>query len=164
MNEYFKLSIILLVLIIIQRTLIWLLALTAYDITPDIVLIAVVYFGIRSGKLAGSISGFLSGLVLDIFSFSFLGLTALSKSTAGFIAGYFNNENKIDRYTNSYIFMIIVLACSLFNNMIYFAIYFQGTSLTFSEILLRYIIPTAVYTSTFSVVPVVFARKKLFFR
>jgi len=164
MNEYFKFSLILLVLIIVQRTLIWLIALTAYEITPDIVLIGVVYFGIRRGKLAGSISGFLAGLILDFLSFSFLGLMALSKSTAGFLAGYFSNENKIERYTTSYIFIIVVFGCSLFNNLLYFTIYFQGTSLQFSDIIFRYVLPTAVYTSVFSIVPIIFGRKKLFFR
>jgi rod shape-determining protein MreD len=164
MNEYLKFSIIILVLIVVQRTLIWLIAVTAYEITPDVVLIGIVYFGIKKGKIAGSVSGFLIGLILDFFSFSFLGLMALSKSTAGFIAGYFNNENKIDRYTKSYIFIIIVFVCSLLNNLMYFTIYFQGTSVIFADILLRYIIPTAVYTAIFGIVPITFGRRKLFLR
>lgn len=164
MNEYFKFSLILFALIIVQRTLIWLIALTAYEITPDIVLVGIAYFSIRKGKLTGSISGFLAGLILDFLSFSFLGLMALSKSAAGFAAGYFNNENKIERYTTSYIFMIVVFGCSLLNNLLYFTIYFQGTTLEFKDIIIRYVIPTAVYTSVFSIVPIIFGRKKLFFR
>lgn len=164
MNEYLKFAIIILILAVVQRTLAWLLAITAYEITPDIVLIGVVYFGIRKGKLSGSISGFLSGLILDLLSFSFLGLMALSKSTAGFISGYFNNENKIERYTSTYLFMIIVMICSLSNNVIYFSIYFQGTTLAFADIVFRYVLPTAVYTTVVSLVPIILGRKKLFFR
>ena len=125
MSEYLKSAIFLVFLVIVQKTLIWLVALTHYEITPDILLIGLVLLGIRKGKIAGSVGGFLSGLLLDFMSFSFLGLMALSKATAGFVSGYFNNENKIERYTKSYIFIIIVFTCSVLNNLIYFVFYFQ---------------------------------------
>ncbi|MBK7446897.1 MAG: hypothetical protein IPJ45_12935 [Ignavibacteria bacterium] len=38
------------------------------------------------------ISGFLSGIVLDFLSGSFIGLTALSYCISGFTAGYFNRQ------------------------------------------------------------------------
>jgi rod shape-determining protein MreD len=153
-----------LLLIIVQKTLIWLLAITAYEVTPDIVMIGLVYFGIKKGKISGSVGGFLSGLILDIFSFSFIGLMALSKSAAGFISGFFCDETKIERYLNTYIFIIIVVFCSLVNNIIYFTVYFQGTNLVFSDILIRYIIPTTVYTAIFSIIPIIFARRRRFAR
>ena len=164
MLEYLKYAGILIVLIIVQKTLIWLIAVTAYDITPDIVLIGLVYIGIRKGKITGTISGFAAGLVMDILSFSFLGLMALSKCIAGFLAGYFNRENKVERYLKSYILVLTVFLCSLVNNLIYFTIYFQGTTLTFPDIIVRYVIPTAVYTSFISVLPVVLLRKKVIVR
>jgi rod shape-determining protein MreD len=162
MAEYVRYAILLVILAIIQKTLIWLLAVTSYDITPDIVLIGLVYAGIQKGKIPGSVGGFIIGLILDFFSFSFLGLMALSKASAGFISGFFNNENKIERYSKSYIFIIIVFVCSLINNVIYFELYYQGTLLSFTDVLLRYVIPTAVYTAVISVLPLFFTRKKVF--
>jgi len=82
MGEYVKYAILLIVLAVVQKTLIWLLAVTSYDITPDIVLIGLVYISIQKGKITGSVGGFVIGLILDFFSFSFLGLMALSKTTA----------------------------------------------------------------------------------
>jgi rod shape-determining protein MreD len=164
MGEYVKYSIILLVLVIVQKTLIWLIAVTNYEITPDIVLIGIVYVGIRKGKLVSSIGGFIFGLIIDMFSFSFLGLSALSKCAGGFVSGYFNSENKIERYTHTYVFIFIILLCSFINNIIYFEIYFQGTNLSFIEILIRYIIPTSVYTALVGIIPIVFSRKKVSFR
>jgi rod shape-determining protein MreD len=158
--EYLKYGGILLGLIIIQKTLIGLIDVTSYQITPDIVLIGLVYIGIKKGKITGSVAGFVSGLTLDLLSFSFIGLMALSKSVAGFVSGFFNVENKIERYLNSYIFIIIVTLASLFNNIIYFTIYFQGTNLTLTDILLRYVVPTTVYTAIFSVFPVIFAKRR----
>lgn len=160
MSEYLKSAIFLVFLVIVQKTLIWLVALTHYEITPDILLIGLVLLGIRKGKIAGSVGGFLSGLLLDFMSFSFLGLMALSKATAGFVSGYFNNENKIERYTKSYIFIIIVFTCSVLNNLIYFVFYFQGMSLSFFEIVIKYILPTGIYTAVFAVIPVIFNRRK----
>lgn len=164
MAEYVRYAVLLVLLAIVQKTLIWLLAVTSYDITPDIVLIGLVYIGIQKGKITGSVGGFVIGLILDIFSFSFLGLMALSKASAGFLAGFFNYENKIERYTRSYIFVIIVFVCSLVNNVLYFALYYQGTLLGFTDILLRYIIPTAVYTSIIGILPLIFVRKRVIIR
>jgi rod shape-determining protein MreD len=160
MIEYLKYAGILAGLIIIQKTLISLIDVTSYKITPDIVLIGLVYVSIKKGKITGSVSGFAAGLILDILSFSFLGLMALSKSVGGFVAGFFNVENKIERYLNSYVFIIIVATASLFSNIIYFTIYFQGTNLIFTDVLLRYVLPTTVYTALFSVFPVIFAKRK----
>lgn len=163
MTEYFKSALFLVFLVIVQKTLIWLVALTHYEITPDILLIGLVLLGIRKGKIAGSVGGFLAGLLLDFLSFSFLGLMALSKATAGFVSGYFNNENKIERYTKSYVFIIIVFSCSILNNLIYFIFYFQGMSLSFFEIVIKYILPTGIYTAIFAVIPVIFNRRKNLF-
>lgn len=162
MSEYVKYALMLFILVIVQKTLVWLIALTHYEITPDILLIGLVLFGIRKGKIAGSVGGFFAGLVLDFLSFSFLGLMALSKATAGFASGFFNNENQIERYTKSYIFMSIVFLCSVLNNVIYFIFYFQGTSLSFLEIVIKYILPTGLYTSIVAIIPIIFGRKKLF--
>ena len=92
--SYLKYFIILVLLILIQKSLVWLLSITTYNITPDIVIIAVVYIGIKRGNIDGSISGFISGLILDILSGTFLGLLAISYSLSRFIAGYFKREDE----------------------------------------------------------------------
>lgn len=160
MNDYVKYIVLLFLLAIVQKTLLWLIAVTQYNITPDIIMIGLVYIAIKEGKIAGCVSGFLIGLIFDLFSFSFIGLMALSKCVAGFAAGYFNNENKIDRYTETYIFTFIVFFISLINNSVYFTFYFQGSTLSLSDIFLKYILPTAIYTCVLSIFPVIFMRKK----
>jgi rod shape-determining protein MreD len=160
MTEYVKYAAVLLVLAVVQKTLIWVLAVTSYEITPDILLIGLVYVSIRKGKIAGSLGGFLFGLLLDFFSFSFLGLMALAKASAGFTAGFFNNENKVEKNTQSYIFIIIIFISSLINNVIYFMLYFQGTILSFKDILLRYVIPTAIYTAVIGILPLIIIKRR----
>lgn len=151
-------------LIVIQKTLLGLIAVTSYEITPDVVLIGIVYIAMRRGKIAGSVGGFAAGFIIDFISFSFLGLMALSKTVAGFISGFFNDENKIDHYLSSYVFVLVVLLCSLINNTIYFMIYYQGTILAPVDILVKYVLPTSVYTAFVSVFAVVINKKKLFTR
>lgn len=160
MAEYIKYAIVFILLALIQKTLMWLVAVTEYEITPDLVIIALVFFSIKNGKIAGSIGGFLAGIFLDILSFTFLGLTALSKCFSGFAAGFFNTEKKIERFTTTYIFPLIVLFCSLLNNTIYYWVYFQGTNQVFSGLIFKYILPTAVYTSIVSFIPVIFLSRK----
>jgi rod shape-determining protein MreD len=160
MIEYIKFGVVLVVLILIQKSLIWLIAVTEYQITPDIILIGIVYLGIKKGKIPGSIGGFTAGLIFDLFSFSFLGLSALSKATSGFISGFFNRENKVDKYTETYIFILIVFISSLFNNILYFSLYFQGTSLNFTAIIIRYIFPSAIYTALLAIPLVIFNKRR----
>jgi len=158
--QHLKYAGVLLALIIVQKTFIWLIAVTNYDVTPDLVLIGLVYIGMRNGKTYGSIAGFLSGLTIDFISFSFLGLMALSKAAAGFTSGFFNDEHKVERYLAGIGFIFIVLLCSLINNTVYFTVYFQGSTLKLSDILIRYVIPTSIYTAIFAVIPVIFERRK----
>jgi len=161
MIEYLKYAGLLFVLVVLQKTLIWLIAVTSYEITPDLVLIGIVYIAMNRGKITGTVSGFAAGIVIDMVSFSFLGLMALSKTVAGFLGGFFNNTNKLDRYLSSYVFVLVVFFCSLLNNLIYFMIYFQGTVLTPADIMLRYVVPTAIYTSFVSILPVVVNKRRL---
>lgn len=164
MNEYLKYAAVLFALIIVQKFVINLIDVTEYKITPDIVLIGLIYISVKKGKITGSIAGFLSGMILDLLSFSFIGLMALAKTTAGFIAGFFYDEHKSERYLNSFFFIFIVVICSLINNTIYYYIYFQGTSLVFADIIFKYVIPTTVYTAIFALFPVAFAKKRAFAR
>lgn len=161
MAEYIKFSVIIIILVLVQKSLMWLIALTEYQITPDIILIGVVYFGIRKGKIPGSVAGFFAGLFLDLLSFSFIGLSALSQATSGFISGFFNNENKIQRYTGSISFVWIVILSSLFNNLIYFSLYYQGTSVGMLGVIFKYVLPTSIYTAVLSVPVIMFTKRRV---
>jgi rod shape-determining protein MreD len=161
MIDYLRYAGLLIILIILQKLIDWLLPVTSLGITPDVVLIGLVYLSIKEGKIPGTVSGFLAGLIIDILSFSFLGLAALSKSSAGFFAGFFNDEDKLERYYTTYVFVLIVFGASLINNSIYFLLYFQGTNLGIMDIFIRYIITTSLYTSFVSVF-VIFLQRKSF--
>jgi len=148
LTSYLKYAVVFAVMIVIQVSFIWLIAISKYNITPDIVIILVIYLGYIRGHIAGMVSGFLAGLILDLLSGSFIGLSALSYSLAGFIAGYFNKQTTGEASKKNSLIGIIFM-CTLVAYSIFFVIYFQGSNISFTEIFLKYIITTTFYTSVF---------------
>lgn len=155
---YLKYFALIALLIIVQKTVIWLLAISDYSITPDIVILAVIYIGIKRGNIEGAVSGFIAGIIYDILSASFLGLLALAYSIAGFAAGYFHREED-EKYLYKYQFLIVVFVCSLISNFIYFGIYMQGTGVSFFEVMITHIFATSAYTTLISVAYVIIPKK-----
>lgn len=152
LTSYFKYAGIFIILIILQSSFIgYILSIPNYNVTPDLVILLVIYLGYTRGQIAGMISGFLSGLILDILSGSFLGLLALSYCISGFIAGYFNVQIRESSSKKSS-FIGIIFICTLVAYTVYYIIYFQGSGLNFADIFLKHIITTTIYTSVFGLI------------
>lgn len=151
-----------LLLILVQTTLIRFLSIES--IGPDLLLIWIVALGIRDGHITGATAGFFIGLLLDLLSGvdGMLGLAALSKAVAGFLAGYFYNENKTYQTLGSYQFLLILAGCALMHNLIYFTIFLQGSGIRWWNAFLLYGVPSMLYTAAVGVLPMfVVARKHL---
>lgn len=147
-TSYLKYVLVFIILIVLQDTVMWLFAISKYNITPDLVIILVIYVGYMRGHITGMISGFISGLILDILSGSFIGLSAVSYCIAGFIAGYFNIQIR-EHSTKKNSLITIIFGCTLIAYLIFFAVYFQGSAIPFWEVFLKYIITTTIYTTVF---------------
>ncbi|MBS1518763.1 MAG: rod shape-determining protein MreD [Bacteroidetes bacterium] len=156
-SEYLKFAIIFAVLIIVQVSFVWLIAISNYNITPDLVIVLVIYLGFTRGQIAGMVSGFITGLTLDLLSGSFIGLSALSYCVAGFIAGYFSFQDtaksSVKRSMIGIMFLCTVIAYSIF-----FWIYYQGSSVSFPEIFMKYVLTTTLYTLVIGTVLVIFSN------
>ncbi|MDD5361002.1 MAG: rod shape-determining protein MreD [Ignavibacteria bacterium] len=150
--------IVIVLLILIQKTFIKVFSVSALNISPDFVIIALVFIGAREGKITGSIYGFLTGLLADFLSGTFLGLSSLSYTIAAFLAGFFKSEN--EKFLTKYFFLVTVFACSFAGNFIYYWIYFQGTPITFPEVIIKYVLTTSAYTTIVSIIYVIFPRRK----
>jgi rod shape-determining protein MreD len=151
MPGFIKYILFLIIALIIQKTFIWVIAVTNYNITPDLVLIILVYISIKEGKLFGIIAGFSSGLIIDLLAGSFLGLLALSYTITCFIIGNFKDEN--EKYLRNINFILITGLASLITNFLYFEIFFQSaaSSISIIEVVYRYILPSVLYTMLISV-------------
>jgi rod shape-determining protein MreD len=118
--------------------------LTICGIKPDFVLILVLFMAILNGRVFGQLFGFGMGLLMDIIGMgSFMGLSALSKTVAGFLAGYFkNHRNRINRL----MFYGLNLLIIFIQFTIVYLINFKSTEMGTQYLFLRYIIPETVYT------------------
>lgn len=158
MQRYLRYSAVTLVLLVFQTTIIPFTSVA--NIIPDVLIVWIVYVAVRLGQIPATVFGFVSGLVLDLVGGQFIGLSALSKTIAGFFAGYFYNENKTDYTIGSYQFLVIVGLASLFHNIVYFVIFVQGSEIGFWTAILRFGVFSAIYTTAIAVLPVfAFSRK-----
>jgi rod shape-determining protein MreD len=151
-----------LLVLVVQTTLLRYMALGG--LTPDLILIWVVVIAIRRGQIPATVAGFCAGLALDLLSGNdgMLGLAALTKTAAGFLAGYFYSENKVLQTLSSYRFILTLLLVATVHNLVYFIIFLQGSEVSWWGAVLFYGIPSAVYTAAVGLIPMfAFARKAL---
>ena len=81
------------------------------DVQPDFLLIGVIVAALRHGVIAAIFTGFWTGLAQDAVVSHLFGLEALSKSIAGFVAGYAaKNKNKFDLQLTLGIALVTALA------------------------------------------------------
>jgi rod shape-determining protein MreD len=160
MRQLFFLGFISFLLTILHTTLFNLL--TIGNAVPDILLIWIVYLGITRGQLAGTLSGFSIGLLMDIIGGQdgMLGLSALVKSLAGFAAGYFYNENKTEMTLSSSKLIVAVGVCALLHNAIYFLILLRGSDVGWWQSIALHGVPSTLYTTGLTVVPMSLFRRK----
>jgi len=159
MQRYVGYGLITVGFIIFQTTVVPFAAIL--NIVPDVLLVWIVYVAIRLGQIPATVAGFAIGLIIDLVSGHFIGLSALSKTVAGFVAGYFYNENKVDYTLGSYQFLIVVGLSSLVHNIIYFVIFVQGSDITFWTAIFRFGLFSTIYTLVLAVLPVFGYSRKL---
>ncbi|SRR5712692_2729316 len=159
MNRNFIYAIISLFLVIFQTKTASLFSLEG--ITPDVLVIWIVYLALTEGQLRGTVWGFGIGLCMDLLSGNFLGLSALTKTLCGFLAGYFYNENKTPMTLGSYRFLLIVVFAAFLHNLVYFLIFTQGTEISFWRVVSQLGVTTTLYTATIGLIPMFAFSKKV---
>jgi len=160
MPNFVKYILLLTSALLIQKTFIWVIAISSYNITPDLVLIVLVYISLKEGKMWGITAGFISGFIIDLMSGTFLGLLALSYTIACFIVGNFKNAE--ERNLRSMNFILITGLAAMITNSLYFEIFFQSAASTMSviEVMYKYIVTSSLYTMLISLFYLFKPRKK----
>ncbi len=123
------------------------------SLTPDFILILVVWIAVTEGQFIGIFAGFLCGLLFDFITHDVIGTNALAKTMAAFVAGWFYKENKADFTIGSYRFLVIVFIGSLVHNFIYFFFYIKSTEISFFPFFMKYGLATSLYTTVFAIFP-----------
>lgn len=158
MERYLRTSLVALLLLLLQTTVIPFLSLSGF--LPDLLLIWVVFIAIRRGQVEAALSGFAVGCLQDLTTIQFFGLAALAKTIAGFAAGYFFNENRTGETLSTYRFALIVLVASFIHDTVYYAIFFQGTDVSLVTTTLRWSFFSALYTGFAGLLPMFFYARK----
>ncbi len=83
--------------------------LVLYGVAPDMMLVLLTFIAQREGQSVGTTAGFFIGLLMDLLHGT-LGIDALSKTVAGFTAGFFR-ETEGARQTTT--FMVAVAVSSI---------------------------------------------------
>jgi rod shape-determining protein MreD len=129
-------------------------------VSPDFLLIFLVWVTMREGQLVGEIGGFTLGLVLDIVSSSILGAQALSKTAACFSIGYFFNRERVEQNIRNWPFLLLTLLASVINNFLYYFLITRGSAITFGDFAFRYGAVGALYTVFIAIFPLLYWSRK----
>jgi len=149
---------IIVIVLLIQLTLIN--SITILGLKPDLLMVVVVVFSLLKGEKEGTISGFASGLLQDIFSTGLLGINALAKTVIGFICGIL--KEKIFHEHILFIIPVITFIASFMQNILIFLLLSAfGIEYNLAWSLKQVALPEALYSSLLS--PFIFlAINKLF--
>lgn len=140
--KFIKYAVITFIVLLLQTTLVNLISIKT--IKPDLPLLLVIFISLKEGRVKGTLAGFLIGLFEDFTnSTSFIGLSALTKSIAGFVSSYFNHQKGAVNFLS---IVIIGLVTITIHHFIYYAIFIQGSNLNFITVMLNDIIPSIAYT------------------
>ncbi len=151
-------SAIIVVALLIQLTLIN--SITILGLKPDLIMVVVVVFSLLKGEKEGTISGFASGLLQDIFSTGLLGINALVKTVIGFTCGIL--REKIFHEHILFLIPVITFIASITQSILIFLLLRAfGIEYGLAWSLKQVALPEALYSSLIS--PFVFlAINKLF--
>ena len=139
------------VLLIVQANLVDMIGLRG--ITPDLLLIFIVYLAVKEGQMYVLPWGFFLGLVLDLSTGTVIGLSALSKTVAAFTAGYFFSENKIVMTLATYRFLLLVFFTAFIHNTVYFVIFTMGSDIGLLGAVFGVGLASALFTTTAAILP-----------
>jgi len=159
-TDYFYSLLVFFPLLLLQIIFIPFISLEKF--VPNLTLIALVFFTLKNGKLFGAINGFIYGLLSDLIVGSLIGSTMFSLTASGFIAGLFFNENKIDNYLRSYVFILIVFVTSLSNEILSYLILSFGTDENIITGIVSQSIFSSLYTSLISSAVTIFSPGRRF--
>ena len=156
--NYLKPVLFFIPLAIIQLVVIPLISI--YNITPNLVLILIVYYTLKDGQIFGTILGFILGLLLDLFSGGLIGAFMFSFTISAFLAGYFYSENKMDTNLATYFFLLIVFISACVNSFLFARISNSTSNVSLLLLLIEEGLLPLLYTTLFGLPIVVFNSRK----
>jgi len=129
-------------------------------VSPDFLLIFLVWLTIREGQFVGETGGFFLGIILDVMSSGIVGAHALSKTAACFLVGFFYNPERIEQNIRNWPFLLLTLLGAVINNFIYYFLMTRGSEISFGEFAFRYGAVGALYTVFIAIFPLLYWSRR----
>lgn len=120
-------------------------------ITPNLMIILVVWITLKRGQFVGIIAGFLGGLIFDTITMDVIGTNALSQTVMAFMTGFFYHEGKEELTVRSMKFLGILFLAAFVHNIIYYFFYIKLSDLSFLNFFLKYGIAGSLYTTVIGI-------------
>ncbi|MCX7880065.1 MAG: rod shape-determining protein MreD [Ignavibacteria bacterium] len=132
-----------------------------YNISPDLLILLVIWITLAEGKIFGLIAGFLIGLFFDFVSLNVLGVNAFTKTLVAFIAGFFYNEGEFNLMLKSNGIFIITFIAVFVHNIFFYLLMVNLTKGNFWTSYFKYLVGSTFYTFVFSLLTFFLRIKKL---
>ncbi|MFH1011366.1 MAG: rod shape-determining protein MreD [bacterium] len=116
---------------------------------PDLLLPFIVFQGLRNGPVAGTISGALCGLAVDLLGTGPIGARMFAGTIVGFVVGKLWREGPFRLH---WPWGAMLLGGALFQQIIIFYFRSREATLPFGDLYLRYGIPNALYTTALGII------------
>jgi len=120
-------------------------------VSPQLVILFVIYVALREGQLFGACNGFVIGFFQDLLVTHFLGFTSFVAVIAGFVAGFFYKENDVELAAKNLGFVWISAIALFVSELAALPIIASG-ELNYFNVFLKFTVGTTVYTSVFATV------------
>ena len=120
-------------------------------VSPQLIILFVVYLSLREGQLFGMGGGFLIGLLNDSLVTHFIGYTSFVGVMAGFVAGFFFKESDVDLTARTFNFAWISAITLAVSELAALPIVASG-ELNYFYVFLKFTVGTTVYTSVFAMI------------
>lgn len=120
------------------------------NITPNLLLILTMSFGLMRGRKEGLLVGFFSGFLMDVFFSSVLGPYMFLYMIIGYVNGFFHKNYMIEDVLLP--LLVIVVDEFVFNMAIYFVFFFLHNQLNFGLYVRKIILPETLCTTLLTII------------
>ena len=138
----FRHVVIIIVLLAVQATLGRLISIG--QVQPNFLSIYIIHFLLCRGPRDGIWLGFAIGIVQDIVTTQFIGISALSYAITCFVIGKLSS---IWQFSSRWYWIGWLLGGTILYGLIYFYFYATGTYLSFGKLLWSFALPSALFTT-----------------
>jgi cell shape-determining protein MreD len=137
------------ILVILDVTIAGLLSIGSSFIQPSLTLPLVVYVGINSGPIVGTLVGAATGLLLDLIGGTALGGTVFAYCVAGFFCGKLWDDGPVRIFWPWGAFLLV---SAIFSQVVFHYLYSRGSGVDFAPLFMQHGLPAAAYTTVLGLI------------